>query len=633
MSIDTVNDLPPRVQYIASASQTVFPYPFPIFQDADLVVEVNGAEQTLTTHYTVSGAGDDTGGDVTFTVGNEQDAGAVVTIYRETVIARDSDFQLNGPMFSTSVNDELDKLTVIAQEQRAATNRCLRIPMSAEVADADIALSPISNWFNKYMYFDADGKPEPAEVVTGTISQSVIGALLYPRTAAELSAGVTPSSYAYPPGHFQRYGADPTGTSDSTTAINNAIACSGVANFASRQFAFCDGGDFRIDGTITVDAYQCCYLRGGRLIRKSSGSASTAPVLHVKGTQAVFDGGGGSVWTENNSPDGLVVCGHLNRTTSDWNSLWWKFCNTWVYTKDFGGAAASPYPGAGDGIGVYVPSSQPQLGSTRNNYFGTIENVFVHNATTAFWLTDLANGHILHNCGFRGFYHSGFVLNGAYGNTIIPAFCEIAYKDSTIVVHLNTKLSPGAPHASSLESDRNTIHRLPVELGGTGHTGIRCEATCQYNNGSISFNATGTAIVDLDGANELDSDTEKLSNKSLSIDGLLTVDRTVGQVAALNSTHANGPFVGITRSGSSIGQLGCGAAGVGGGTNNDLELAAASGRALYLAAFGGGRIIFAGAGQYTFVAVPAYADNAAAAAGGVPVGGLFRIGGALQVRT
>lgn len=630
MSIDTVNDLPPRVQYVATASQTVFPYPFPIFQDADLVVEVNGAEQTLTTHYTVSGAGDDTGGNVTLVTGAT--VGDIVTIYRDTVIERDSDFQLNGPMFSTSVNDELDKLTIIAQEQRAATNRCLRIPMSAEVADADIALSPISNWFNKYMYFDADGKPEPAEVVTGTISQSVIGALLYPRTAAELSAGVTPSNYAYPPGHFQRYGADPTGTNDSTTAINNAIACSGVANFASRQYAFCDGGDFRIDGTITVNAYQSCYLRGGRLIRKSSGSASTAPVLHVKGTQAVFDGGGGTIWTENNSPDGLVVCGHLNRTDSNWVSIWWRFCNTWVYTKDFGGSGASPYPGASDGIGVYIPSSEPNLSSLYNNYFGTIENVVVHNATTAFWLTDLANGHVLKNVSFRGFYHYGFVLNGAYGNTIIPGFCEIPFKDGVIAVHLNTKLAPGAPNASSLQSDRNTIYRLPIELGGTGQVGIRCEALCQYNRGSISFNSSGgTPVTDLDGANEFDSDTDRASNKNLTHTGLLSVNRTVSAVAVFESSHTNGPKLNLTKGGASVGQIGASAAGGAGGTNLDLEVAAASTKNLYLLASGGGRVIISGGG-YGLVNVPNYADDAAAAAGGIPVNGLYRTASALKIR-
>ncbi len=48
----------------------------------------------------------------------------------------------------------------------------------------------------------------------------------YVRTAAEIAAGVTPTNYAYAVGPFidaRRYGADPTGVADSTTAIQNAI--------------------------------------------------------------------------------------------------------------------------------------------------------------------------------------------------------------------------------------------------------------------------------------------------------------------------------------------------------------------------------------------------------------------------
>ena len=61
-----VNDVTPRVQYTATASQTVFAYPFAIFADANLKVyqTLSGATAndatdllTLTTHYTVSGAG------------------------------------------------------------------------------------------------------------------------------------------------------------------------------------------------------------------------------------------------------------------------------------------------------------------------------------------------------------------------------------------------------------------------------------------------------------------------------------------------------------------------------------------------------------------------------------------------
>ncbi|HEX7114961.1 MAG TPA: hypothetical protein VF193_07500 [Steroidobacter sp.] len=54
------------------------------------------------------------------------------------------------------------------------------------------------------------------------VSQDEIGAALYPRTAAEVAAGVTPTNYAYEPGHVDRYGADPTGAVDSKAAIQMA---------------------------------------------------------------------------------------------------------------------------------------------------------------------------------------------------------------------------------------------------------------------------------------------------------------------------------------------------------------------------------------------------------------------------
>lgn len=55
-------------------------------------------------------------------------------------------------------------------------------------------------------------------------SANDIGLLLYPRSAAEISAGVTPTAYNYPYGNVLRFGADPTGIADSYTAIANTWA-------------------------------------------------------------------------------------------------------------------------------------------------------------------------------------------------------------------------------------------------------------------------------------------------------------------------------------------------------------------------------------------------------------------------
>jgi hypothetical protein len=55
-------------------------------------------------------------------------------------------------------------------------------------------------------------------------TQASVGALLWPRTAAEISAAVTPTNYQYEPGNVLRYGTNTTpGTTDMTTAIQAAL--------------------------------------------------------------------------------------------------------------------------------------------------------------------------------------------------------------------------------------------------------------------------------------------------------------------------------------------------------------------------------------------------------------------------
>jgi hypothetical protein len=54
-------------------------------------------------------------------------------------------------------------------------------------------------------------------------AQTSCNAPCYARTAAEISTGVTPTNLAYAQGDVRRYGADPSGAGDSTTAIQNAL--------------------------------------------------------------------------------------------------------------------------------------------------------------------------------------------------------------------------------------------------------------------------------------------------------------------------------------------------------------------------------------------------------------------------
>jgi hypothetical protein len=82
----------------------------------------------------------------------------------------------------------------------------------ALAADTDPPLSPIRTEDNVQGF-----------VTLSTLTAGVIGSILYPQTAAETAVSVTPTNLQYPSPNLLRYGAKIDGTTDDSTAINNAI--------------------------------------------------------------------------------------------------------------------------------------------------------------------------------------------------------------------------------------------------------------------------------------------------------------------------------------------------------------------------------------------------------------------------
>ena len=114
-----------------NGSTTTFAYSFKIFADSDLVVIIRsstGTEttKTLTTHYTVTGAGSASGGTVVFTSGNIPASGETVVIRRNVPQTQVIDYIANDPFPAETHEEGLDRNTMIAQQVSEATERSIK---------------------------------------------------------------------------------------------------------------------------------------------------------------------------------------------------------------------------------------------------------------------------------------------------------------------------------------------------------------------------------------------------------------------------------------------------------------------------------------------------------------------------
>lgn len=116
-------------------------------------------------------------------------------------------------------------------------------------ASCQLFLTP--NTVYTFTLFDSGGNQIwQATYVNGIqTTQQFIGQLLYPQTAAEIAAGVTPVSYAYAVYNVKRYGAKGDGATDDTAAIQTALNLAGSTGLAS---VFFPNGNYKVTSTLII---------------------------------------------------------------------------------------------------------------------------------------------------------------------------------------------------------------------------------------------------------------------------------------------------------------------------------------------------------------------------------------------
>ena len=390
----TVSVQTPINTYYGNGSTKVFPYTFLINLAADLEVYLDDVLQT--TGYSVSNVGTNSGGNVTFTAAPANNV--VVKILRSTAISRATDYITAGPLDANTLDADIDRVVMMIQDLRR-----------------DIA--------------DPNGTVLDLTAVNAAIAQlrtDIINGTVTTQTADKVN--------------IISYGADPSATNDSTSAIQSAI------DNAAGKMVLIPAGTYIVT---SLSLPSNTTLIG---VGKQS-------VLKMKDNQA--DG----TWIVKNSDfvNGnhnirlldFTLDGNMGNQTLGFNNT----CTQFRYVTDL--LIQNMYITGGISEGVYVMSSYNVL--IDNNTFK--ENGPWHGDASGVHL-DGCNYAVLTNnqCLANGFH--GIILTGVTNSVIANNVCEgngyegmrIQYSSSFNTITANTSTYNGRNGIYlTTDSDQNVI--------------------------------------------------------------------------------------------------------------------------------------------------------------------------------
>ena len=156
----TVSSTTTKNSYSGNGSTTTFAYGFKIFADADLTVILRsstGVEtvQSLTTHYTVTNAGNASGGNVVF--GSAPASGVTVVIRRNMALTQSTDYVANDPFPAATHEDALDRLTFISQQMQEEVDRTIKLSRTNTMTSTEFTVGATDR-ASKVLAFDSSGE-------------------------------------------------------------------------------------------------------------------------------------------------------------------------------------------------------------------------------------------------------------------------------------------------------------------------------------------------------------------------------------------------------------------------------------------------------------------------------------------
>lgn len=250
----TISATPSEVIYVGDGMSVAFAIPFPFDTPADLTITstviATGDITTLTSGFAITGGG--SGGTITFMTAPASTV--KITVLDDPQQTQPTDYVSLDAFPAESHERALDRVTRLCKRLHQQWKRTLRFP------DGDLALdgslAPTASRKGKYLFFNIiTGAMEYATALSGnTLSQSTIASFLSPMTQAELNGGADATQLIYGVGNVLRYGADPTGVSDSSAAFNQAAYFSQSPILAPGAYktVYVPAGQYKVSNTVYI---------------------------------------------------------------------------------------------------------------------------------------------------------------------------------------------------------------------------------------------------------------------------------------------------------------------------------------------------------------------------------------------
>jgi hypothetical protein len=171
-----INAVTRRVVFTGSAGLGPYAFTFEVLNSDDVAVYFNATLLTITTDYTVTINANGTGSVTIVTGGSVPStptASDQIVIVGARDIERVTDFVTAGDLLASSLNEQLDALTIFDQQVAEEQKRSLQAPVydPAHVDDGgtlDMTLPAKATRAGKYLSFNTDGNPIAASGTTDT---------------------------------------------------------------------------------------------------------------------------------------------------------------------------------------------------------------------------------------------------------------------------------------------------------------------------------------------------------------------------------------------------------------------------------------------------------------------------------